>query len=65
MEHHELQSDFAKIDFGYETDVGAIWTLLKRLIATLQFARYSSGSDPRNTRPDTEKVWLTPVWVVR
>ncbi|UCH46907.1 MAG: alginate export family protein [Betaproteobacteria bacterium] len=65
VEHHQLQSDYADIDFGYETDFGAAWTLRKGLLGKLQFADYRSGDDPLNLRPNTTKVWLTVVWVVR
>jgi hypothetical protein len=65
VEHHQLQSDYSDIDFGYETDIGATWTLRKGLLGKLQFADYRNGDDPLNLRPNTTKVWFTVVWVVR
>lgn len=65
VEHHQLQSDYADIDFGYETDVGVTWTLRRGLLGKLQFAGYPSGNDPFNLKPDTIKVWLTLIWTLR
>ena len=64
VEHHQLQSDFGDIDFGYETDVGATWRIRKGLLGKLQFADYRSGDDPLNIRLNTTKVWVTVVWTV-
>jgi hypothetical protein len=65
VEHHQLQSDYANIEFGYETDIGATWMLRKGLLGKLQFADYRSGDDPLNLRPNTTKVWFTVLWALR
>ncbi len=65
VEHHQLRSDYAGIDFGYETNIGVTWSLRKGLLGKLQSADYRSGDDPPNVKPDTTKVRLTLVWTRR
>ncbi len=64
VEHHRLRSDYGDIDFGYETDAGAMWMLRTGLFGRLQVADYRNGDDPLNPRADTTKLWLTVIWVV-
>jgi hypothetical protein len=55
-EIHRFKSDFGKLDFGRENDVGITWEILPNAIVRLQHARYDPGADNSG---NIRKTWLT------
>ena len=60
-EWHRFRADSGSIDFGEELDVGVSWTIVKSLIAKLEYADYKAG-DAASGKTDLRKVWLTLVY---
>ena len=57
-EAHRFKSDFGRLDFGRETDLGLTWLALENLSVRLQNARYRPGSS-QPPQPRITKYWLT------
>jgi hypothetical protein len=56
-EVHRFRSDFRRLDFGKESDLGVTWQLHPDATLRLQHARYDPGSG--GTGATVRKTWLT------
>jgi hypothetical protein len=56
-ESHRFRSDFNRLDFGRETNLGITWQAWPDGVVRLQHARYSPGSD--GSGGTVRKTWLT------
>jgi hypothetical protein len=59
-EVHRFRSDFGRLDFGRELDVGVTYELLPNALLRLQHARYDAGTG--QVAPDIRKTWLTLIY---
>ena len=56
-EAHRFRSDYDRLDYGRENDVGVTWNIRPGLVARLQHARYDPGTG--SGQPSIRKTWLT------
>lgn len=56
-EAHRFRSDYRRLDFGKETDLGVTWQMRPDALLRLQHARHDPGSG--GTGATVRKTWLT------